>query len=115
MNTNMTFNFEGFDSWKQALRQRFFQQTIERNFHEHSTYNAQSEAEIEKVVKAIPTTKEHYTYLPLKDPEHTQHHLFDLGDTLILVSLTAQYSYNITGASEKREKLDKIMASWSLV
>ncbi|KKK67959.1 hypothetical protein LCGC14_2948850, partial [marine sediment metagenome] len=111
MNTNVNFNLEQLGC-KAGITQRFYQLALTKNLHEFSVHEVRSEANMEATIKAISPIKESYTHLPLDASKRAQNQvrIFDLEDTIILISVWDQY-YTITGAGEAREKLDEVMSN----
>ena len=112
--TRINFNLEGCGVYG-ILSQTLVHAALERELQEIASFDVTSEATMEAVVEAIPSSNDTkiFTHTPVDKREEGRWHykLFDLGHTLIIVSLTSQYNWDIRGASKNRKALDDIMAA----
>lgn len=89
--THLNFNMSDRIGLKGLLTQRFFHFALERKLQEVSTFDIRSEATLEDVDKLFSEMKDvtRYAYLPIDPKERGLFaaYMYDLGDTLIFVTL----------------------------
>lgn len=112
--TRITFNLDNCNIYG-ILPQNMAHAVIGRGLQEIASFDVTSEAKMEVVIKAIPISSDTkvYTHTPADKREEGQWHykLFDMGNTVILVSVTSNYNWDVRGASKNRKALDDIMAA----
>ncbi len=88
---------------------------IDRGLQELASFDATSETKMDAVIEVINSeaVRKTYTHSPVDEREKGQweYKFFDMNDTVILVSVTSQYNWDVKGASKNREALDNIMAA----
>ncbi|KKL74114.1 hypothetical protein LCGC14_2068090, partial [marine sediment metagenome] len=79
-----------------VLSQIMMQAVLERGLQEIASFDVTSEANIDAVVRVINSDaiKKTYTHSPADEREKGQweYKLFDMGDTVIVVSVSSQYN-----------------------
>lgn len=112
--TRLNFNLDNCGIYG-ILGQTLVQTALDRGLPEIASFDVISEAKMEAVIKAIPTSSDTkvFTHTPVDEREKGQwhHKLFDMGNTVILVGLTSSYNWDVRGASKSRKALDDIMAA----
>ncbi|KKK56773.1 hypothetical protein LCGC14_3061170, partial [marine sediment metagenome] len=112
--TRIDFNLDGCGIYG-VLSQTMIHATLDRGLQEIASFDVTSEAKMDAVLKVINSDaiKKVYTHSPTDEREKVQwqYKLFDMGDTVILVSVSSQYNWDVKGASKNRKALDDIMAA----
>ncbi|KKK61545.1 hypothetical protein LCGC14_3013270, partial [marine sediment metagenome] len=112
--TRINFNLESCGIYS-TLSQRLAYTVIDRGFQELSSFDIISEAKMDDVIAVINSEaiKKVYTHSPAdeREKEQWQSKLFDMDNTVISVSVTSQYNWDVKGASKNRKVLDDIMAA----
>jgi len=110
--TRVNFNLEHCGIYS-ILSQRFSYMAVSRGLQELSSFDIISEAKMDAVVKVINSdaVQKVHTHTPIdkREQEQWQQKVFDLGDTMILVSVSSNYNWDVRGVSNNRKALDDIM------
>ena len=110
--TRVNFNLEHCGIYS-ILSQRFSYMAVSRGLQELSSFDTISEAKMDAVVKVInpDAVQKVHTHTPTdkREQEQRQQKVFDLGDTMIFVSVSSNYNWDVRGVSNNRKALDDIM------
>ncbi|KKM16520.1 hypothetical protein LCGC14_1685050, partial [marine sediment metagenome] len=112
--TRINFNLESCGIYG-VLTQTLAHAVTDRGLQEIASFDITSEAKMDDVIAVINSNaiKKVHTHSPADDREkgQWQSKLFDMDSTIILVSVTSQYNWDVKGASKNRKALDDIMAA----